>query len=299
MRSDPGQVIICEFTHTHTHAHAHTHTHTHNTTTTTNTKIFAVTGAESEFNLPFLSFVIFTLPSTCQLSFYSLLSFYSAFHLSTLFPLFCHFTLPSTCQLFFLSSVISLCLPLVNCLFTLPSTCQLSDMLLCLPLVNSFSSLLSFYSAFHLSTLFPLFCHFTLPSTCQLFFLSSVILLCLPLVNSFSSLLSFYSAFHLSTLFLLHGCFLVCFPDIFLCDLQNTRGLKKCNIIITFKGAIRDFLQSPHCAANRLQHVRSSGPGAVECKSRATHRALVTLATCRVTCHVVRRKSSAIKFNRV
>ena len=33
-------------------------------------------------------------------------------------------------------------------------------------------------------------------------------------------------------------------------------------IIIALKGAIQDFLQSPHCAANRLQHVRSSGSGA-------------------------------------
>ena len=33
------------------------------------------------------------------------------------------------------------------------------------------------------------------------------------------------------------------------------------NIMIAFKGAIREFLQSPHCAANRLQHLRSSGPG--------------------------------------
>ena len=47
-------------------------------------------------------------------------------------------------------------------------------------------------------------------------------------------------------------------------------------IIITFKGAIGDFLQSPHCAANRLQHVRSSGPGAIMCKSRATHRVRAT-----------------------
>ena len=31
-------------------------------------------------------------------------------------------------------------------------------------------------------------------------------------------------------------------------------------IIIAFKGSIRDFLQSPHSAANCLQHVRSSGP---------------------------------------
>ena len=34
--------------------------------------------------------------------------------------------------------------------------------------------------------------------------------------------------------------------------------------IIAFKGAIQDFLQSPHCAANCLQHVRSSGPGHVQ-----------------------------------
>ena len=42
-------------------------------------------------------------------------------------------------------------------------------------------------------------------------------------------------------------------------------------IIIAFKSTIRDFLQSPHCAANRLQQIRSSGPGANVCKSHATH----------------------------
>ena len=30
------------------------------------------------------------------------------------------------------------------------------------------------------------------------------------------------------------------------------------------------FLQSPHCATNCLQHIRSSGPGAIVCKSCAT-----------------------------
>ena len=58
-------------------------------------------------------------------------------------------------------------------------------------------------------------------------------------------------------------------------------------IIITFKGPIRDylfFLQSPHCAVNRLQHVRSSGPGAnhmqhIQRSSRATHPALITCNT--------------------
>ena len=69
-------------------------------------------------------------------------------------------------------------------------------------------------------------------------------------------------------------------------------------IIIPFKGAIRDFLQSPHCASNCLQHTRSSGPGAIVCKSRATHRALIT-CTCHVTSHLVRKDSSAIKFDRV
>ena len=69
-------------------------------------------------------------------------------------------------------------------------------------------------------------------------------------------------------------------------------------IIIAFQGAIQDFLQSPHNAANCLQHVRSSGPGAIVCKSCATHRALIT-CKCHVTCHLVRRDSSAIKFDRV
>ena len=69
-------------------------------------------------------------------------------------------------------------------------------------------------------------------------------------------------------------------------------------IIIAFQGAIRDFLQSPHSAANCLQHVSSSGPGATVCKSRATRRALIT-CKCHATCHLVRRDSSAIKFDRI
>ena len=69
-------------------------------------------------------------------------------------------------------------------------------------------------------------------------------------------------------------------------------------IIIAFKGAIRDFLQSPHSAANCLPNVCSSGPGVIVCKSRATHRALIT-CKCHVMCHLVRRDSSAIKFDRI
>ena len=69
-------------------------------------------------------------------------------------------------------------------------------------------------------------------------------------------------------------------------------------VAIAFKVAVRDFLQSPHSATNCLQHARSSGPGATVCKSRATHRALIT-CKCHVTCHLVRRDSSAVKFDRV
>ena len=34
-------------------------------------------------------------------------------------------------------------------------------------------------------------------------------------------------------------------------------------IIIAFRSAIQDFLQSPHCPVNCLQHICSSGLGAV------------------------------------
>ena len=69
-------------------------------------------------------------------------------------------------------------------------------------------------------------------------------------------------------------------------------------IVIAFKGAFRDFLRSPHSAANCLQHVCSSGRGAFVCKSRATHQALIT-CKCHVTCHLVQRDSSAIKCDRI
>ena len=55
-------------------------------------------------------------------------------------------------------------------------------------------------------------------------------------------------------------------------------------IITVLKGAIQDFLQSPHCTTNCLQHVRSSGQGAVMCKSPATRPALIT---CNIACATV------------
>ena len=43
--------------------------------------------------------------------------------------------------------------------------------------------------------------------------------------------------------------------------------------------------QSPHCATNHLQHVCSSGTGAIVCKSRATHQVLLT---CNMSCYMPR-----------
>ena len=63
--------------------------------------------------------------------------------------------------------------------------------------------------------------------------------------------------------------------------------------IIAFKGAIPDFLQSPHCTANRLQHVRSSVPGANVCTSSATHRALIT---CNMTCYVPHSRKGQLSY---
>ena len=59
-------------------------------------------------------------------------------------------------------------------------------------------------------------------------------------------------------------------------------------IVIAFKSTIQDFLRFPHCAANRLQHVQSSGPGAT------LH---LSCAACRFTCLMVRRDSSACENN--
>ena len=52
-------------------------------------------------------------------------------------------------------------------------------------------------------------------------------------------------------------------------------------IMMTLKDVVRDFLQSPHCSANCLQHLRSSGHGAMVYKSRATRWELVT---CNMPC---------------
>ena len=61
-------------------------------------------------------------------------------------------------------------------------------------------------------------------------------------------------------------------------------------MVMTLKGANQDLLQSPFCAANCHQHMRTNGQGAIMCKSRATHRA-------RITCSMpVRRDNSDNNF---
>ena len=69
-------------------------------------------------------------------------------------------------------------------------------------------------------------------------------------------------------------------------------------IIIAFKGAIRDYdnlLTAPRTDSNTYAQVAR----AQSCANHAQHIERLSHATCRVTCHVVRTDSSAIKFNRV
>ena len=69
-------------------------------------------------------------------------------------------------------------------------------------------------------------------------------------------------------------------------------------IIIAFKGAIRDFfnlltaLQTVFNMYDQVARVQS-------CANHVQHIEHLSRATCRVSCHVVRRDSSAIKFDRV
>ena len=65
-------------------------------------------------------------------------------------------------------------------------------------------------------------------------------------------------------------------------------------IIIAFKFASREFSQ-PHCAMNTYAQVA----WAKLCANHVQHIECLSRATCRVACHVVRRDSSAIKFDRV
>ena len=52
-------------------------------------------------------------------------------------------------------------------------------------------------------------------------------------------------------------------------------------VIITLKGAIQKFLQSPYCTVNYLPQVHSSDPGTIVYKSHAKLQALIT---CSMSC---------------
>ena len=68
-------------------------------------------------------------------------------------------------------------------------------------------------------------------------------------------------------------------------------------IIIAFKGAIRDFyhlLTAPRTVSNTHAQVAR----AQSCANHVQHIERLSRATC-VTCHLVRRDSSTIKFDRV
>ena len=79
--------------------------------------------------------------------------------------------------------------------------------------------------------------------------------------------------------------------------MQNEKFLQQLiiTIIIAFKGAFWNFLQSSWCAANCLQHVCSSGQGTTVWKSCATHWAPIT---CNMLC-ATWYEETAIEFDRV
>ena len=95
------------------------------------------------------------------------------------------------------------------------------------------------------------------------------------LFNSSQTLWALIQLYSYTSVLCVCVCVCVC---VFCCCFWVSEYWHRLNIIIiiiTFKGAIRDFLQSPHCAANCLQHVRSSDPDTSVCKSRATHPAFI------------------------
>ena len=89
-------------------------------------------------------------------------------------------------------------------------------------------------------------------------------------------------------------CFLIDCLFLFFCE---TVILLIMIIIIAFKGAIRDFynlLTAPRTVSNTYAQVAR----AQSCANHVQHIERLSRATCRVTCYLVRRDSSAIKFDR-
>ena len=71
------------------------------------------------------------------------------------------------------------------------------------------------------------------------------------------------------------------------------------SIIITFKGANRDFFYNLLTAPRTVSSTYTQVAQTQLCANPMQHNTRLSRASCRVTCHVVRRGSTAIKFDRV
>ena len=69
-------------------------------------------------------------------------------------------------------------------------------------------------------------------------------------------------------------------------------------MIIAFNGAIREFFYNL-TAQRTISNTYAQVPRAQSCANHVQHIQGLSRATCRVTCHAVRRDSSAPKFDRV
>ena len=82
-------------------------------------------------------------------------------------------------------------------------------------------------------------------------------------------------------------------------ELQSPHCVANYNLLTASRttiSSLRRELQSPHCVANCLQHVCSSDPGPIVCNARANTPSAYHVQP--AVCHVVRRDSSAIHFDR-
>ena len=70
-------------------------------------------------------------------------------------------------------------------------------------------------------------------------------------------------------------------------------------IITAFKGVIRYFFYNLLTAPRTVSNTYAQVAWAQSCANHVQHIQRISRATCHVTCHVVRRDSSAIKHDRV
>ena len=70
-------------------------------------------------------------------------------------------------------------------------------------------------------------------------------------------------------------------------------------MVVAFKGAFRDFFTISSLRREPSPTCTLKWPGRKSCANHTQHTERLSCAICRITCHVVRRDSSAIKFDRV